>query len=126
MKQREKLERLLFVSRLRESGHEAMVRSIAERDFPRESFERAGLAGFTVYMGAGWCIFEFGFEGKFERIFEQANRDPRIREYLDRIGQHVDPVPRIEPGDTAALPLAADVFMWRRESGTKSREPASA
>jgi hypothetical protein len=125
MKQSEKLERLLFVSRLKEPGEETQVRAIAERDFPRDSFEGAGLAGFTVYMGAGWCIFEFGFEGAFERVFERANADPKIRDYLDRIGLHVEPVPRIAPGETAALPLAADVFMWRRESGTKAREPAS-
>ena len=113
------------MSRLREAGNEAHVRSLAERDFPRQSFEEAGLIGFTVYMGAGWCIFEFGFEGAFERVFDRANADPKIREYLEGIGRYVDPVPRIEPGDTAALPLAADVFMWRRESGIKAREPAN-
>jgi hypothetical protein len=124
MKQGEKLERLLFVSRLREPGDEAKVRATAEGDFPRESFEQAGLTGFTVYMGGGWCIFEFGFESPFELIFERVNADPTIREYLDRLGRYVEPSPRIEPGDTAVQPLAADVFMWRRESGAKAREPA--
>ncbi len=42
MEQSEKLERLLFVSRLREPGYEAKLRAIAERDRGRPGgLERA-------------------------------------------------------------------------------------
>jgi len=124
MKQEERLERLLFVSRVRHSGDEARARAAAQEGFPREAMEDAGIVGFTVSIGGGYCVFEFGFEGRFNEIFGRLDADPKIRKYFDQLEQFVEPTPRVEPGATASQPLAADVFMWRSESGTKSREPA--
>jgi hypothetical protein len=109
---------------VRHPGDEARVRLIAEQSFPRQAFEDAGLVGFTVYVGAGYCVFEFGFEGPFEPVFARLSADPAANKFFDELEHHVEPTPRIEPGATADQPLAADLFMWRSESGIKAREPA--
>jgi hypothetical protein len=124
MKQLEKLERLLFVSRVREPGDEARARLVAEQSFPQQAFEEAGLVGFTLYVGGGYCIFEFGFDGPFEPIFERLHADPVACKFFEELERYVEPAPRIEPGATGGAPLAADVFMWRSESGVKARESA--
>jgi hypothetical protein len=124
MKQQEELERLLFVSRVRRPGDEARARAAAQEGFPQQAMEEAGLVGFTVSIGGGYCVFEFGFEGPFNEIFGRLFADAKIRGYFDQLERYVDPTPRVEPGATASQPLAADVFMWRSESGTKSRERA--
>ena len=123
MKQQEQIERLLFVSKVRHPGDEARARTAAQQSFPQQAMEHAGLVGFTVYIGGGYCVFEFGFEGPFEAIFRRLIDDPVIRAYFEKLERYVEPTPRVEPGATASQPLAADVFMWRTESGTKSRAP---
>jgi hypothetical protein len=128
MTQRERIERLLFVSRVKEAGDEAKARAVLERDFPREAFEQAGLVGFTAYFGGGYCVFEFGFEpsakGGFDEVFAKLDREPSFRTFLERLGAYVEPVPMIEPGRAATLPVAADIFKWRAESGVTAREPS--
>jgi hypothetical protein len=122
MKQQERLERLAFVSRV-EAGDEAAVREIAEADFPRVEFQRAGLVGYTLYMGGGYCVFEFGFEGQFEPIFERLWREPAAVRYFDKLKRYVDPAPSVQPGATAGQPIAADVFLWRIGHEPISRQP---
>jgi hypothetical protein len=125
MKQNENIERLLFVSKPRNHGDEARVREVIEREFPKEAFQRAGLVGFTVYSGGGNVIFEFGFEGNFDDIFRKLCEDGTVQSFFERLGQLVDPVPRIKPGETAQVPLAADIFAWRAESGKViARQPS--
>jgi hypothetical protein len=124
MKQSENLERLLYVSQVKENGDEAKIREQISRDFPKDAFERAGLKGFSVYIGGGYCVFEFGFAPPFDPIFERFNADAGIRAFFDRLDSYVDPVPRLEPGNTADEPIAADQFLWRTETGTKKREPS--
>ncbi len=126
MKQQEQLERLLFVSKVRHPGDEARARTAAQEGFPRQAMEEAGIVGFTVYIGGGYCVFEFGFEGPFDEIFGRLASDRLIRDYFEQLERYVEPTPRVEPGATASQPLAADVFMWRSESGTKSRRSVPA
>jgi hypothetical protein len=123
MKQREQLERLLFVSQLRAPGDEAGVRRTVEEGFPREAFRAAGIVGFTLYIGGGYCVFEFGFEDAFDAVFGRVAEDAEIRTYFDRIGRFVDPPPHVRPGATADQPIAADIVMWRVETGFQTREP---
>lgn len=123
MARRDTTERLLFVSRLGE-GDEAEVREAVERGFPADAFAKAGVTGFTAHVGGGYCVFEFGFEGPFAPVFDRLNADKAARAYLEGLGEHVDPPPRIRPGSTAGQPIAADQFLWRLGSGVKARSPS--
>ena len=124
MKQAEQIERLLFISRFKAEGDEASIRKVCDEEFPRGAFEEAGLAGFTASTGGGYCVFEFGFEGEFDATFERVQRNAAIQRFLDRLAEHVEPAPRITPGRTASQPVAADMFLWRIESGIRVRESA--
>ena len=123
MSERDVTERLLFISRVRRPGDEARARETAERQFPAAAFERAGLVGFTVHVGGGYCVFEYGYEGPFTPIFERVDADAAIQAYLSDLAEHVDPAPRVHPGSTADQPVAADQFIWRKGETTKTRSP---
>jgi hypothetical protein len=124
MKQKEAVERLLFVSEVRQPGDEAKARAVIERDLPRGALQRAGLLGFTAFFGSGYCVFEFIYERGFDRVFERLGAEPEVTMFLERLGRYVQPVPRIEPGETADEALLADVVSWYSDGTTVVREPA--
>ena len=121
MNRKDATDRLLFVSRVRRPGGENDVRLVIENTFPAKAFERAGVVGFTVHMGGGYCIVEYGFESPFAPIFERLSADAEATRFLADLGELVDPAPRIDPGGTAHQPVAADVFLWRKDTGIRTR-----
>ena len=110
------MQTVLYISPM-ELGDETKVWHIHE-DLAVETLARsAGAAGLAAFIGSGFYALEITFpDGDFQEQFHRFLTHPDVARLLRDLSPHVKDLPNPDEG-TAAMPLANEMFRWRREDG---------
>jgi hypothetical protein len=107
------MQTVLYVSPMT-VGQELEVRRIHER-FPLDSLESgAGVERLVAFIGSGLYALEITVgSGDFQDLFHRFLRTPSVQDLFRQLSPFVATLPAPEQ-DTADLPLAAPMLVWRR------------
>jgi hypothetical protein len=107
------MQTVLYVSAMT-TGDELAVRRIHDR-FPLDSLESGvGIERLVAFIGSGMYALEITVSsGDFQEQFHRFLRTPSVQQLFRELAPHVKDLPSPD-GETAEMPLAAPMLMWRR------------
>jgi hypothetical protein len=116
------MQTVLYVSPMR-TGDEVEVRRIHE-NVPLEELERgAGIERLVAFIGSGLYALEITVgAGDFQEEFHRFLGSPVIQNLFAQLGPYVENLPAPDE-DTADMPLAAPMLVWRRSDEGNAAAP---
>jgi hypothetical protein len=107
------MQTVLYVAPMT-TGDELEVRRIHER-FPLDSLETgAGVERLVAFIGSGMYALEITVgNGDFQEQFHRFLQTPSVQELFRELSPHVKDLPSPDQ-ETAEMPLAAPMLVWRR------------
>lgn len=113
------MQTVLYVSPMT-TGDEVDVRRIHEQ-FPLDSLENgAGIERLVAFIGSGMYALEITVgAGDFQEQFHRFLRTPSVQQLFRDLGPYVKDLP-IPDEETADMPLAVPMLVWRRSGNGTS------
>jgi len=119
-------EHLVHIARVK-TGSEGELRGLIESRFPETAVAAAGVSEMTIYLGSGFMLTEYAFDGAFNATFRALREHPEFKSFLDDLSRLVNDEPVPQPDHTATQNLASQAMRWDAADGvrfTSSSKPS--
>lgn len=110
------MERLALWVRIK-PGEEEKVRYHLVHGFPARAFEHVGIREFNAFVGSGFLVMTYAYEGTFDDVFNRYDANEEIGRWLGRFSSLLEDVPAPIKGATCEQLLADDVVHWSTPTG---------
>lgn len=109
------MRRIAYVARVKHDK-ESELRYHLDKSVPTPALKQIGIQSLDAYVGSGYCVFVFEYDGDFQEIIDRFLDSKEINEFRQKLIHVLEdfPAPGVEPS-TAQMPLAGEAYHWALE-----------